>query len=215
MKRAKNRKPTTGEEIANASTHAIGSLLAIAGLVLLVVFSTSHGTVRHIVSCSIYGATLWLMFLMSTIYHSLPQGRAKRVLRIFDHCSIYLVIAGTYTPFTLAVLPPGWGWSLFGVIWGLALLGIIQKIFFINKWPLLSTIIYILMGWLVIIASKPLFTQLPLGGSILLVAGGVAYTFGVLFYVLDNKPYLHAVWHFFVLAGAVCQYLSIFFFVIP
>ncbi|MBQ7555896.1 hemolysin III family protein [bacterium] len=210
-----DRKPTKGEVIANVVTHAVGSLLAIAGLVLLVVFSSCHGTARHIVSCSIYGATLWLMFIMSTVYHSLPDGAAKKVLRIFDHCAIYLVIAGTYTPFTLAVLPPGWGWSIFGVIWGLAILGIIQKIFFINRWPLLSTILYILMGWIIVIASKPMFAILPPGGIAFLVAGGVAYTFGALFYVFDNKPYLHAVWHIFVLAGAICQYMSIFFFVIP
>ena len=165
-----DRKPTRGEVIANVATHAVGSLLAIAGLVLLVVFSSCHGTARHIVSCSIYGATLWLMFIMSTVYHSLPDGRAKKILRVFDHCAIYLVIAGTYTPFTLAVLPPGWGWSIFGVIWGLAILGIIQKIFFINRWPLLSTILYILMGWIIVIASKPMFAMLPAGGIICCIA---------------------------------------------
>lgn len=209
------RPQTKGEEIANTVTHAIGALLAIAGLVLLVVFSSCHGTARHIVSCSVYGATLWMMFLMSSIYHSLPESTGKRILRVFDHCSIYLVIAGTYTPFTLVVLPPGWGWSLFGVVWFLALLGIVQKIFFINRWPLLSTILYILMGWMVMVACKPLFSNLPLGGSVLLVLGGVAYTFGALFFIMDDRPYLHAVWHIFVLSGAIFQYMSIFFFVIP
>ena len=210
-----DRAPRKGEVIANVATHAVGSLLAVAGLVLLVVFSSCHGTVRHIVSCSIYGATLWLMFLMSTVYHSLPDGAAKKTLRIFDHCAIYLVIAGTYTPFTLAVLPPECGWSIFGVIWGLAIMGIVQKIFFINRWPLLSTILYIMMGWIIVIAAKPMFAHLPMGGIIFLVAGGVAYTLGALFYVFDDKPYLHAVWHLFVLIGAICQYFSIFFFVIP
>lgn len=209
------RKATKGEIIANVATHAVGSLLAVAGLVLLVVFSSFHGTARHIVSCSIYGATLWLMFVMSTIYHSLPDGTAKKTLRIFDHCAIYLVIAGTYTPFTLTVLPPGWGWSIFGVVWGLAILGIVQKIFFINRWPLLSTVLYILMGWIIVIAAKPMFDRLPAGGIALLVAGGVAYTLGAIFYIFDDRPYLHAVWHVFVLVGAVCQYLSIFLFVIP
>ncbi|MBR5623739.1 hemolysin III family protein [bacterium] len=210
-----SRKASKGEVIANVATHAVGSLLAIAGLVLLVVFSSCHGTARHIVSCSIYGATLWLMFLMSTVYHSLPEGAAKKTLRVFDHCAIYLVIAGTYTPFTLAVLPPEWGWSIFGVVWGLAILGIVQKIFFINRWPLMSTVLYILMGWIIVIAAKPMFDRLPMGGIIFLVAGGVAYTLGALFYVFDDRPYLHAVWHVFVLVGAICQYLSIFFFVIP
>ena len=209
------RKATKGEIIANVATHAVGSLLAVAGLVLLVVFSSFHSTARHIVSCSIYGATLWLMFVMSTIYHSLPDGTAKKTLRIFDHCAIYLVIAGTYTPFTLTVLPPGWGWSIFGVVWGLAILGIVQKIFFINRWPLLSTVLYILMGWIIVIAAKPMFDRLPAGGIALLVAGGVAYTLGAIFYIFDDRPYLHAVWHVFVLVGAVCQYLSIFLFVIP
>ena len=198
-----DRVPTKGEVIANVATHAVGSLLAVAGLVLLVVFSSCHG------------ATLWLMFLMSTIYHSLPAGSAKKTLRVFDHCAIYLVIAGTYTPFTLAVLPPGWGWSIFGVIWGLAILGIVQKIFFINRWPLLSTILYILMGWIIVIAAKPMFDRLPVGGIVFLVSGGVAYTLGAIFYIFDDRPYLHAVWHLFVLAGAICQYLSVFFFVIP
>lgn len=195
--------------------HGIGAALAVAALVVLVVFAAIRGTAWHVVSCSIYGTTLVLLFAASTLYHSLPWPGVKRGLKILDHSAIYLLIAGTYTPFLLGPLRGPWGWSLFGVIWGLALVGIGFKLFFAGRFKLLSTLIYIGLGWIVVIAFRPLVKALPLPGILWLVAGGVAYTLGTVFYLGRRIPYNHAIWHVFVLAGSVCHFFSVLLYVIP
>jgi hemolysin III len=203
------------EETINALTHGLGALLSLGGLVVLVILASRHGDAWHIVSCSIYGATLVLLFASSTLYHSCRNERTKHICRIIDHSSIYLLIAGTYTPFVLVNLRGSWGWSLFGVIWGLALAGIVFQIFFVSRFRVLQTLIYLAMGWLVVIAFKPLLTRVPLPGMIWLLAGGLCYTAGVLFYLWKKLPFHHAVWHLFVLGGSVCHYFAILFYVLP
>ena len=210
------RRKLFREEIANSITHGIGIYLGVAALVLLVVFASLHGNAWHIVSCSIYGMTLVLLYTASTLYHSSRKAKVKHVMRILDHSSIYLLIAGTYTPFTLVPLRGGWGWSIFGVIWALALFGIISKIFFIGRFEVLSTSLYLLMGWLVVVAGKPMLARVPTGGIIWLVIGGVSYTVGILFYVFDSKiPYGHAIWHLFVLTGSICHFFAVMLYVVP
>ena len=202
-------------EIANAITHGIGLLLSIAGFVVLLVLAALRGTAWHIVACSIYGATLICLYTASTLYHAVISPRVKRALRIFDHSAIYLLIAGTYTPFLLVSLRGPWGWSLFGVIWGLALVGVLFKFWFVERFAILSTAVYIAMGWLVVIAAKPVITHLPLTAIIWLLAGGLAYTGGVTFFAAKRIPYSHAIWHLFVLAGSICHYFAILSTVIP
>ncbi len=206
---------THHEELINSITHGVGILLGIGGTAVLVVFAALHGSAWHVVGCSIYGATLILMFLASTLYHSARSPRIKHVLNVLDHSAIYLLIAGTYTPFTLNTLRGAWGWSLFGVIWALALSGILYKAFCVGKFPLLSTLLYVAMGWLVIVAVKPLIHAVPVPGLVLLFAGGLSYTFGVIFYSWRSLPYNHAIWHVFVLGGGVLQYLCVLLFVVP
>ena len=203
------------EEIANAITHGIGLLLSIAGFVVLLVFAVLRGTAWHIVACSIYGATLICLYAASTLYHAVISPRVKRALRIFDHSAIYLLISGTYTPFLLVSLRGPWGWSLFGVIWGLALAGVLFKFWFVERFAILSTAVYIAMGWLVVIAAKPVITHLSLTAIIWLLAGGLAYTGGVVFFAAKRIPYSHAIWHLFVLAGSICHYFAILSTVIP
>jgi hemolysin III len=203
------------EEIANAITHGIGLLLSIAGFVVLLVLSALRGTAWHIVACSIYGATLICLYAASTLYHAVISRRVKRALRIFDHSAIYLLIAGTYTPFLLVSLRGPWGWSLFGVIWGLALAGVLFKFWFVERFAILSTAVYIAMGWLVVIAAKPVVTHLRLTAIIWLLAGGLAYTGGVIFFAAKRIPYSHAIWHLFVLAGSICHYFAVLSTVIP
>jgi len=203
------------EEIANAITHGIGLLLSIAGFVVLLVLAALRGTAWHIVACSIYGATLICLYTASTLYHAVISPRVKRALRIFDHSAIYLLIAGTYTPFLLVSLRGPWGWSLFGVIWGLALVGVLFKFWFVERFAILSTAVYIAMGWLVVIAAKPVITHLSLTAIIWLLAGGLAYTGGVIFFAAKRIPYSHAIWHLFVLAGSICHYFAVLSTVIP
>ena len=203
------------EEIANAITHGIGLLLSIAGFVVLLVLAALRGTAWHIVACSIYGATLICLYAASTLYHAVISPRVKRALRIFDHSAIYLLISGTYTPFLLVSLRGPWGWSLFGVIWGLALAGVLFKFWFVERFAILSTVVYIAMGWLVVIAAKPVITHLSLSAIIWLLAGGLAYTGGVIFFAAKRIPYSHAIWHLFVLAGSICHYFAVLSTVIP
>lgn len=203
------------EELANSLTHGIGLALSLAGLAMLVILASLKGTAWHIVSCSVYGSTLVLLYAASTLYHSLRAPRVKQILRVVDHAAIYLLIAGTYTPFTLVNLRGSWGWTLFGVVWGLALLGIVSKVFFADRFRIVSTAVYLIMGWLVVIALKPLLALVPSGGILWLLAGGLAYTFGVVFYVWPRVPYGHAIWHLFVLAGSFCHYLAVLLYVIP
>ncbi len=203
------------EEIANSITHGIGMLLAISGLAVLVGFASVHGDVWHVTTCSIFGATLILSYAASTLYHSIPYPAAKQVLKVIDHVAIYLLIAGTYTPFTLVSLRGPWGWSLFGTIWGLALLGVILKTTMLGRIAGISTAIYLAMGWIVLVAFKPLLAAVELGGLLLLLLGGLAYSAGVIFYAWKRLPYNHAIWHLFVLAGSLCHYFAILFYVIP
>ncbi len=203
------------EELLNSITHGTGILLSIGALVLLIVFSSLYGSARHIVSCTIFGVTLILLYTASTLYHSFQKPRVKRFLKIFDHSCIYLLIAGTYTPFLLVTLSGALGWMMFGVIWFLAFSGIVLKIFFVHRFKIISTIAYVLMGWIIIFAIKPLLDSLPSGGIVWLVAGGLAYTLGVVFYVWKKLPFNHAIWHLFVLGGSICHFCAVIFYVLP
>lgn len=203
------RKYSTGEEIANSITHGIGAALAIAALVILVVFAALRGTAWHIVSFSIFGAMLVLLYFASTLYHSLTHVAAKALFHKFDHISIYLLIAGTYTPFCLTALR-GWiGWSVFGVVWSCAILGTIVKSISVGKKVKLSTILYILMGWVILIAIVPLYKAMTLAGFCLLLAGGLSYTVGTIFFLRDHVKYNHSVWHLFVVGGSVLHFFSV------
>ncbi|MBI1742001.1 hemolysin III family protein [Candidatus Acetothermia bacterium] len=206
---------SVGEELANSITHGIGIGLSLAGGILLVVLAAVYGDVWRIVSFSIFASSLVTLYLASTLYHSLRNPRVKQIFRIIDHAAIYLLIAGTYTPFLLVSLRGAWGWTLLGVIWGLALLGIAFKTLFIHKFRRLSTIVYIGMGWLCLVALHEMLIRIPVGGLIWLAAGGIFYTMGVIFYVWRRLPYHHAVWHLFVLAGSTCHYLAVLFYLLP
>ena len=203
------------EEFASTVTHGVGLLLSLAGLTVLVVLAALRGTAWHIVSCAVYGATLVLLYTASTLYHAVRTPRAKRILRILDHGAIYLLIAGTYTPFTLVTLRGGLGWTLFGLVWGLAIVGIVFKAFHVTRFPILSTLVYLSMGWLVVIAWKPVMTLIPGGGIALLLAGGIAYSAGILFFASHKLPFNHAIWHLFVLAGSVFHYAAVLLYVLP
>ncbi|ULO09622.1 hemolysin III family protein [Paenibacillus sp. 19GGS1-52] len=199
------------EEVANAITHGIGVVLSIAALVLLIVLSSEKGTAWHVVSFSIYGATMLLLYLNSTLVHSLRDGKAKDLFEFFDHSSIYLFIAGSYTPYLLIAIRGTLGWSLFGIIWGMAVLGVLFKAFFVKKFLFMSTVFYIIMGWLMMIAWSPLSHVVAAGGMHLLLIGGLLYTLGTIFYVWRAFPYHHAIWHVFVLAGSVVHFLSLLY----
>ncbi len=203
------------EELANAITHGLGLLLSIAGAIALITVSILHGTAWQIVSCTVYGATLVLLYLSSTLYHAISIPYLKRTLRLFDHSAVYLLIAGTYTPFTLVNLRGGWGWTLFGVVWGLTLAGIVFKYVALARFPVLSTLIYVLMGWLVVLGIKPVLNFVPLHGFLWLLGGGLFYTVGVFFFASKRISYSHAIWHVFVLCGSVCHYWAVFFYVLP
>lgn len=202
----------TGERF-NSITHLVGAVLALAGSVLLIVIAAQQGDPWKIVSFSIYGGMLVALYVFSTLYHSL-RGRAKSVLRKFDHCSIYLLIAGTYTPFALVSLRGAWGWSLLGVVWSLALMGILQEIWFAKGARVLSLVIYVLMGWLALVAVMPLWQALTPSGFAWLAAGGVFYTVGIVFYATDHKfRHGHGLWHLFVLGGSICHFLTVLLYV--
>ena len=205
-----------GEEIANAITHGIGAVLAIAALAILVVFATMYGNVWHIVTFSIYGTSLLLLYVFSTLYHSFTNERVKAVFKILDHSAIYLLIAGTYTPFTLVVLRDTIeGWVIFSFIWSLAIVGIFLKVFFVKRFRFISTLAYVGMGWAVVFACNPLLENLSTQGIQLLIAGGVLYTAGSIFYLMKRVPYTHAVFHLFVLGGSACHFFSILLHVLP
>ncbi|MCM2269766.1 MAG: hemolysin III family protein [Thermoanaerobaculia bacterium] len=210
-----SRPWTTGEEIANAVSHGVGLALAIAGLIGLVGVAARHGDRWAIVSSAVFGATLVLLYGASTLYHAIPHPRAKRLLRILDHAAIYLLIAGTYTPFTLGPLRGPWGWALFGVVWTGAVAGVIFKTVALGRAPILSVAIYVLMGWSVVVAFGPLVRTVAPGGVQLLVAGGLAYTVGLLFFAWERLRYGHFVWHLFVLAGSVCHYFAVLLYALP
>lgn len=213
--RVTSSRYSIGEEIANSITHGVGLVLATAALAILTGFASVFGNAWHIVSCGIFGITLIFLYTASTLYHSIQLPRAKTVLRVVDHSAIFFLIAGTYTPFTLVNLRGPWGWSLFGLIWGLAIAGVLLEIFFPRRWPKISVGLYVGMGWAVVIAMKPLVSALAPGGLLLLVAGGLAYTSGIAFYLWHGLPYHHAVWHLFVLAGSTLHFFAVLFYVIP
>ena len=205
---------TLREEIANSITHGIGFLLSVAGLVVLVVSASMEGDPWKVVSFTVYGSSLVVLYLASTFYHSFHSPRLKHALRIVDHCAIYLLIAGTYTPFTLLNMRGPLGWTMFGVIWGLAAIGIGAKAFHVDRYPILTPLIYIAMGWLGVIAIRPTLELIPPGGLALLAAGGITYTVGVIFYALERVPYNHAIWHLFVLSASMCHFFAVLFYAV-
>lgn len=210
-----HQPPSRGEELANALSHGLGIVLSLAAVTLLAVFAALNGTARHIVSFSIYGATLVLLYTASTLYHSFRDPSVKRILRVCDHAAIYLLIAGTYTPFALVVFHGAFGWTLFGLVWGMAATGVLLKLLFVGRFHGVAVGLYIAMGWLVVIGIKPLIRDVPGPGLALLVAGGLLYTGGVVFYANKRIPWNHAIWHLFVLGGSVCQFFAILFYALP
>lgn len=203
------RKYTLGEELFNAITHGIGALLSVAGCVILLVRCHQLGDGVAAVSSAIYGATLIILYTMSTLYHALANEKAKAVFRVFDHVTIYLLIAGTYTPYTLACLGGAFGWTLFGIVWAAAIVGIVFSSISLRRFQKLSMICYIAMGWVILIAIKPLWQVIGTLPMVFLVIGGVLYTGGVLFYQMKESRYMHSIWHLFVIAGSIFQYFSI------
>jgi hemolysin III len=202
-----------GERL-NSITHLLGSVFALIGLIVLVVRAALTGDPWKIISFSIFGITLVVLYTSSALYHSI-RGTSKKLFQKIDHSAIYLLIAGSYTPFTLVTLRGAWGWSLLGVVWGLAVIGILQDVLFAKRKKILSVAIYLMMGWIAIVAVRPLAQALPGAGMVLLVAGGLFYTIGVVFYALDKKyVYSHGIWHLFVLAGSVCHYFTILLYVV-
>lgn len=203
------------EETLNILTHALGLLLSVVALVLLVVYASLYGDVWHITSFAIFGASLIVLYAASTFYHYATKPEIRLKLNILDHAAIYVLIAGTYTPFALVVLK-GWiGWTIFGVSWGLAILGILFKVFYFGKYDRISTIAYVLMGWVVIFAIKPLIENLPLKGLLWLFGGGVFYTLGAVLYSMKKLRFNHAIFHVCVLLGSFCHFMSVFFYVLP
>ena len=211
MKDAVTVRYSFGEEVANSVTHGVGWLLSVCGLAILVTLAAASGGALRVVSCAVFGATLVLLYAASTLYHALPSERAKHVFRVLDHSAIFLLIAGTYTPLSLVAVGGPWGWSLFGAIWSLAAFGVLLNTVAHGRWRWLSITLYVVMGWLVVVAIKPLVTAVEPGVLVMIVAGGLAYTLGLVFYGWNRLPYNHAVWHLFVLTGSVLHYLAILF----
>ncbi len=202
------------EEIANSATSGVGLVLAVAGSAVLIALATRYGTIWHVVSCSVYGATLISLYAVSTLYHGSVSPRLKPILRSLDHSAIFLLIAGTYTPFTLVNLHGAWGWSVLGAVWGLGILGIVFQTW-LRRRPVASVGLYVGMGWTGVVAIKPVFAAVAPGGLMLLLVGGLAYTLGIGFYAWRRLPYHHAIWHVFVLAGSISHYFAVLFYVIP
>ena len=203
-----HRTQSSGEEIANTVSHGLGFLAAVTTITILVIAALNDGAAA-VVGAAIFGVTTALLYLASTLYHALAPNRAKRVFRIIDHAAIYLLIAGTYTPFTLGVLRGPWGWTLFGLVWGLAVIGIFLKAVRGIRYPRLSTIVYLAMGWLVLIAIEPVWTLVPKWGLFWLFAGGIAYTAGAMFFMAERIRYFHFVWHLFVVMGTACHFVAV------
>jgi len=207
------REQSRGEEIANSISHGIGLVAALVATPFLVLQAVRRGDTGFIVGASVFAATMVLLYLASTLYHALPIGQAKRVFRVIEHSAIFLLIAGTYTPFTLGVLRGAWGWTLLGLVWGLAVAGVALKTLNRMSHPIISTSLYLLMGWLILIAVNPLYARVPASGLLWLVAGGVAYTAGVAFFAADSRlRYSHFIWHLFVMAGTACHYFAVFWY---
>lgn len=205
------RQLSTGEEIINSITHGIGALLSIVALIILIIVAGRHGDMWHLVSFSIYGSTLILLYLSSTLYHSFTNPKIKNLFARFDHISIFLLIAGTYTPILLTSIRGVWGWTLFGIIWGMALTGAIIRSIYLHKFRKLMVAIYLVMGWMAIVAGKQIYLSLPSISLTFLVLGGVAYSIGVIFYMWRSLPYGHGIWHLFVLTGSILHFFAIYF----
>ena len=205
--------PTTEEKI-NILTHGLGLLLSIAALVLLIIHASTHGTARHIVSFTIFGASMILLYSASTLYHYSQKPDIRRKLNILDHASIYVLIAGTYTPFTLITLKGWLGWTIFGITWGIAIIGVFFKLFYTGRFDKISTIAYVAMGWIIIFAVKPLIENLPLNGLYWLLAGGIFYTIGAVLYSVKKIKFNHAIFHVFVLLGSFSHFMAIYFYVL-
>ena len=203
------------EEIAHSVTHGIGVLLSVIGLAMLIVYSSQYGDAWHVVSSSIYGATLIVLYTSSTLYHAVTLPDLKRFLQKLDHAAIFLLIAGTYTPFTLVNLRGGWGWTLFGVVWSIAIAGMVMELIVKKRYKRISLSLYLGLGWIVMIAIEPMMSNVDMGGLILLLVGGLFYSLGVIFYVWKTLVYHHAIWHLFVLAGSACHFFAVFLYVIP
>ena len=207
---ASKRVQSRGEEFANSISHGFGLIAAVVATPFLIRHAVRHGDAWFVVGASIFATTMVLLYLASTLYHALPVGRAKRVFRVIEHSAIFLLIAGTYTPFTLGVLRGAWGWTLFGLVWSIALAGVMLKALNRMSHPILSTSLYLLMGWLIVIAAHPLSDRMPTSGLLWLVAGGLAYTAGVVFFAFDSRlRYGHFIWHLFVMAGTACHYFAV------
>jgi hemolysin III len=210
-----SRKLSLGEEIANSVTHGAGLVASIVGMVLLLAAAIRRGDNWIIASCAIYASTLVLLYAASTLYHSLAATRARHVFQIIDHSAIYVLIAGSYTPFALVNLRGPWGWTLLVIVWVLAAAGVTAKAVFGPRWPIVSTVLYIAMGWTAIIAFKPMLAHVAPAGLAWLVAGGLAYTGGIVFFAWERLRYHHAMWHLFVLGGSICHFVAILFYVVP
>jgi hemolysin III len=206
---SREHTPSRGEEIANSVSHGVGFLAAVAATPVLLHSAVRDGGAARIAGASVFAAAMVLLYLTSTLYHALPRNRAKRVFQILDHAAIFLMIAGTYTPFTLGVLRGAWGWTLFGLVWGLALGGVVLTAVGGVRYPKLSTSLYLGMGWLIVVAVKPLWLRMPSEGLFWLLAGGIAYTVGVGFYAAKRVRYCHFVWHLFVMAGTACHFIAV------
>ena len=211
----RQRMYTIGEEITNAITHGIGALLSIAGLVIAIVFSAIYGDAYCVVSSCIYGFSLVMLYTMSTLYHSITNLKAKKVFRILDHASVFLLIAGTYTPFCLITLRGPIGWSIFGVVWAVAITSIVFSSINLEKFKRINFTCALILGWIIIFALKPLMYYLNKNALILLITGGLSYTFGTIFYILNKKRFMHSIWHIFVMLGSILHYFSILFYVLP
>lgn len=212
---ARDNEYTVAEEVANALTHGFGALLSAAGMSALIIYAAMSQDPWRIVSVSIFGATMVLMYLTSTLYHALPHPRTKEFLRIADHCAIYLLIAGTYTPFLLVSMRGPWGWTLFAVIWSCAVAGCIFKFFFTGRFNVISTLLYLAMGWTVVIAIKPTLEMVPSGALIAIAVGGICYSLGTIFYLWEKLPFNHAIWHLFVLGGTLAHFIAIMGWIVP
>ena len=197
------------EELANRLTHCVAALLSIVGLVILLVAASRTGDPYRIVSAAVFTSVLCIFYIISTLYHTFRNPRVRYIFRILDHAGIFLVIAASYTPFTLVSLREGNGWALFGVVWGLAVVGVVFKTFMTHRLAFLAPVLYIALGWLIVVDLEGLLSMVPIKGVLWLFAGGLCYTVGIVFYAIDRIPYNHAIWHLFVVAGSLCHYLSI------
>jgi hemolysin III len=215
-KRMRHQRPLSlAEEIANSLTHGAGLVASLVGLPVLVIAAAGRGDAAQVVGCSVFATSLIALYTASTIYHSLPVSRAKEIFRVLDHAAIYLLIAGTYTPFTLGVLRGAWGWTLFGLVWSLAALGIVSKVLLGFRYPRASALLCVVMGWLAVVAIQPVATRVPAAGLGWLVGGGLLYTGGIAFYAWERQRYSHVVWHLFVLAGSVCHFFAVLWYGAP